>query len=66
MLMTVLTSFVHCRSYTSVEDMAEIISQLGQGSLLAKVDIEAAYRLIPVHPQDHPLQVVRFNATIRP
>ena len=27
-------------------------------SVLAKIDIEAAYRLIPVHPQDHPLQAV--------
>ncbi len=26
--------------------------QLGKGSLLAKLDIESAYRLIPVHPED--------------
>ena len=44
--------------------MAEIISQLGQGSLLAKVDIEAAYRLIPVHPHDRSLQAVRWENQI--
>ena len=26
--------------------------QLGRGSLLAKIDIKSAYRLIPVHPYD--------------
>ena len=31
-------------TYTSVDDVADIVAQLGQGSLLAKIDIEAAYR----------------------
>ena len=26
--------------------------ELGHGSLLAKIDIKSAYRLIPVHPHD--------------
>ena len=30
-------------------------------SLLAKVDIEAAYQLVPVHPQDRQLQAVKRN-----
>ena len=25
---------------------------LGQGSLLAKFDVEGAYRTVPVHPED--------------
>ena len=28
--------------------------QPGQGTLLAKIDVQAAYRLIPVHPDDRP------------
>lgn len=44
--------------YTTVEDIAEIIARLGLGALLAKFDIESAYRLIPVHPQDRPLQAM--------
>jgi hypothetical protein len=45
-------------SYTTVDDIAELVLELGKCSLLAKVDIESAYRLIPVHPQDRPLQVM--------
>lgn len=36
-------------------------SKLGPGTLLAKVDID---RLIPVHPQDRPLQAVQWNGNI--
>ena len=38
--------------YTSVEDVAMAAAQLGRSSLLAQVDIESVYRLIPVHPGD--------------
>ena len=36
----------------------------GRGALLAKVDIESAYRLIPVHPQDRLLQAVQWRSNI--
>ena len=39
-------------SYITVEDIAIMASKLGPGALLAKVDIESAYQLISVHPQD--------------
>lgn len=42
-----LCSLVH----TTVDDVAALASQLGRRALLAKIDIEAVYRLIPVHPQ---------------
>ena len=42
-------------SYISVDQIAEVAASYGNGALLAKVNIESAYRLIPVHPQDHPL-----------
>ena len=48
-------------SYTTVDAVAEIVARLGKGSLLAEVDIESAYRLIPVHPQDRILQAVRWR-----
>ena len=31
---------------------------------MAKVDIESAYRLIPVHPHDRPLQAVLWQGQI--
>ena len=42
-------------SYTSVDAAVRIITAMGPGVLLAKFDIESAYRLIPVHPDDRPL-----------
>lgn len=42
-------------SYTSIDDIISKILQLGQGSLLAKMDIKQAYRNVPVHPEDRPL-----------
>ena len=51
-------------TYITVDEVAALIVQQGRGALLAKVDIEAAYRLIPVHPQDRPLQAVRWQGHI--
>lgn len=51
-------------SYPTVDDVADVVVKLGRGALLSKVDIESAYRLIPVHPQDRPLQAMRWNNQI--
>lgn len=48
-------------SYITVDTVAGMVANLGPGTLLAKVDIESAYRLIPVHPHDRPLQAVRWQ-----
>lgn len=39
--------------YASLDDAVEIIRELGQGALLAKLDLRKAYRMVPVHPSDH-------------
>ena len=39
-------------SYIKVEEVATRAAQMGWGSLLAKFDIEEAYRIVPVHPDD--------------
>ena len=41
--------------YASIEDTACFITTLGRGSLLAKTDIDNAFRLLPVHPSDRHL-----------
>ena len=51
-------------SYTTVDDIAAVLAQLGHGALIAKVDIESAYRLIPVHPHDRPLQAVQWDGAV--
>ena len=53
-------------SYITVDDVAEIVQELGRGALLAKMDIEAAYWLIPVHPQDRILQGMDWYGLCRP
>ena len=49
--------------YTTVDEVAARVAHLGRGTLLAKIDIESAYWLLPVHPHDRPLQ--QSNGTIR-
>ena len=42
-------------SYASVDDAVAIIIRLGKGAKLAKLGLESAYRIIPVHPDDRHL-----------
>ena len=51
-------------SYVSVDQVAEISARYGKGALLAKIDIESAYRLIPVHPEDCPLQAMEWHGDL--
>ena len=39
-------------SYVGVEEAASGVLAYRQGALLAKVDIQNAYRNIPIHPDD--------------
>ena len=50
--------------YTTVDEVAARVAHLGRGTLLAKIDIESAYRLLPVHPHDRPLQAIKWNDQI--
>jgi len=40
-------------SYIKVDSAIQYIQSLGKGTLLAKIDIKSAFRLLPVHPADH-------------
>ena len=44
--------------------MVEKVLELGKGSLLAKVDIEHAYRNVPVHPDDRLLLAMQWDGII--
>ena len=39
-------------SYMTVDQVAQKVLELGRGALMAKFDLKAAYRNIPVHPDD--------------
>ena len=39
-------------AFSSVEDAAHLMHYLGPNTLLAKLDVSEAYRLVPIHPED--------------
>ena len=41
--------------YVRIDDAIQGIKQFGVGCFLAKTDIESAFRLVPVHPEDYEL-----------
>ena len=51
-------------SYTTIDEVASHVTHLGTGALLAKVDIESGYHLIPIHPQDRPLQAMQWEGKV--
>ena len=51
-------------AYASVDDAVENIGQLGRGALIAKFDLESAYRLVPVHPVDRLLLGVKWAGEV--
>lgn len=42
-------------SYTKVDTIVDSILSLGRGTLLAKIDVRSAFRIIPIHPADRHL-----------
>ena len=38
--------------YTNFDKAIEMVHDLGQGSFLTKIDIQSAFRLLPIHPKD--------------
>lgn len=47
--------------YTTVDHLSTLILQEGRGAFLVKADIQEAYRMIPIHPQDQPLLGVEWG-----
>ena len=50
--------------YVSVDDIVGKVVQLGRGCLLAKMDLESAYRMVPVHPDDRLLLGMSYDDNI--
>ena len=51
-------------SYITIDDAIERIVALGPGTLLAKIDVKSAFRLIPVHPADRHLLAMEWKGGI--
>jgi len=48
--------------YIKIDDIISMLTKFGKGALLAKFDIETAYRNIPVHPADRHLLGMRWRS----
>ena len=48
-------------TYITVDSAIQHIQRVGQGTLLAKIDIKSAFRLLPVHPADRHLLTMSWN-----
>jgi hypothetical protein len=48
-------------TYAKVDDAVKLILQLGLGTELVKLDLKSAYRIVPIHPEDHHLMAVSWR-----
>ena len=47
--------------YATLDNAVQLVSRLGRGTQLVKMDLRDAYRLIPIHPADHHLLAVTWH-----
>ena len=50
--------------YLQLDTVIQQVNRLGCRTLLAKIDIERAYQIIPVHPEDRPLLGMCWNGEL--
>ena len=51
-------------SYMSGDDVAKMVAKMGVGTLLGKMDVQSAYQIIPVHPEDHWLLGMQWQGRV--
>lgn len=51
-------------TYSSIRHALNLLRKYGRGSQLAKLDLKSAYRMVPVHPVDHPLLGIEWQGTV--
>ena len=51
-------------SYVTVDMIADKVASLGKGTLLAKLDVKSAFRIVPVHPADRLLLGMQWRDSI--
>ncbi|KAJ1200289.1 hypothetical protein NDU88_004113 [Pleurodeles waltl] len=50
--------------FASVDDSIRLVRKCGRGSELAKCDIKAAFRFLPIHPEDFPVLGMQLDGAI--
>ena len=56
-----ISSSLTSLTYPRVDDAVDLIKAAGKGALMAKLDLKAAYRHVPVHPDDQSLLAIRWG-----
>lgn len=51
-------------SYTSVDNVANTILELGPGTQLGKMDVKKAFRIVPIHPYDRLLMAIQWEGRL--
>ena len=51
-------------SYVTIDDTIQKILQYGRGTMLAKIDIQSAFCLLPVHPEDRHLLTMSWKGEV--
>lgn len=47
--------------YMKVDEVINAIMRLGRGTLVAKFDVQSAYRIVPIHPEDRHLLGMKWK-----
>ena len=50
--------------YITVDKVAASAMAMGEGTLLAKIDVKSAYRLVPIHPADRQLLGISWHGSL--
>ena len=51
-------------TYIKLDNVANQAAQMGKGTLMAKMDVEEAYRIIPIHPGDRHLLGIYWDGQV--
>ena len=49
-------------TYVSLDDVTKIIASCSKGTRMAKMDLQSAYRIVPVHPDDRLLLAIHWGS----
>ncbi len=50
--------------YRDFDDAVLMVQKLGEGAFMSKTDLEAAFRQLPIRPQDWPLLVMKMKSPV--
>ena len=59
-----ISSSLSLLKYAALDQAVQMIQHIGPGTLLAKIDLQNAYRVVPIHPIDQPLLGLQWEKVV--